>query len=190
VNLRRTLALGAAGLAATVTLSACGFDYPTDRINNLTSGANDRNGTVEVLNAAVVAQKAGAGTFVAGFANNNQTQAVRVTGMTSNSSSVSSVHVKPFEIPPNGFVNLADHGGAAVSGTFALGDFVNITVSYDNGETSSVGVPVVRDSGQWSGLYAATSSPSPTAPTSGPTGGQSGGPTASGSPASPTASGS
>ena len=65
MNLRRALALGTAGLAATAALSACGFNYPTDRINNLVAGVDDRSGTVEVLNAAVVSQSDNSGTFVA-----------------------------------------------------------------------------------------------------------------------------
>jgi hypothetical protein len=186
VNLRRTLALGTAGLAATLTLTACGFNYPTDRINNLTAGVNDRNGTVEVLNAAVVSKKDGSGTFVAGFANNDQTQTVRVTGMSSSSSNVTSVDARKFAIPPNGFVNLADSGGVLVTGTFVRGDFINMQISYDNGETTSIGVPVVDDSGQWAGLDTARPSPTGTpSPTSSPSPG--GGPTATGSPASPTA---
>ena len=51
VNLRRTLATVAASLALVSALAACGFNYPTDRINNITAGANDRDGTVNVLNA-------------------------------------------------------------------------------------------------------------------------------------------
>jgi hypothetical protein len=186
VNLRRTLALGTAGLAATLTLTACGFNYPTDKINNLTAGVNDRNGTVEVLNAVVVSKKDGRGTFVAGFANNNQTQQVQVTGMSSSSSKVTSVDAKKFGIPPNGFVNLADSGGVLVTGTFVRGDFINMTITYDNGETTSIGVPVVDDSGQWAGLD--TARPSPTgkpSPTTSPSPG--GAPTATGSPASPAA---
>ena len=147
MNVRRTLALGLAGLTTTAALSACGFNYPTDRINNLTAGVNDRNGTVEVLNAVVVSKKDGSGTFVAGFANNDQTQQVQVTGMSSTSSTVTSVEAKKFGIPPNGFVNLANGGGVLVTGTFTRGDFVNMTITYDNGETTSIGVPVVDDSG-------------------------------------------
>jgi hypothetical protein len=187
VNLRRTLALGTAGLAATLTLTACGFNYPTEQINNLTSGANDRSGTVDVLNAAIVSKKDGSGTFIAGFANNDVTKAVRVTDI-SGGTSVTQVSLTPFSIKPNGFVNLATKGGVPFSGTFKLGQFLRVTITYDNGETSALDVPVVADSGQWAGLDRATpsptGSPSPTSPTSPAS------PTATGSPASPTATGS
>jgi hypothetical protein len=189
VNLRRTFALGTAGLAATLMLTACGFNYPTDRINNLTSGVNDRSGTVDVLNAAIVSKKDGQGTFIAGFANQDISKAVKVTGMNGNQS-VTQVSFKPFTIKPNGFVNLASKGGIPMFGTFKLGQFVGVTINYDNGETSSLSVPVVDDSGQWAGLDIATPSPtsSPTAPASPASGSKA--PKATGSPASPTASGS
>ena len=70
MNLRRTLATVAASLALVSALAACGFNYPTDRINNITAGANDRDGTVNVLNAAIVSKAADLGTFVATFVNN------------------------------------------------------------------------------------------------------------------------
>jgi hypothetical protein len=35
VNLRRTLATVAASLALISAVAACGFNYPTDRINNV-----------------------------------------------------------------------------------------------------------------------------------------------------------
>ena len=49
------------------------------------------------------------------------------------------------------------------------GQFVNISLTFDNGQTSDLTVPVVNDDGQWAGLD--TASPSPTeasSPTSSP----------------------
>ena len=65
-------------------------------------------------------------------------------------------------------VDLSDQGGISVQGTFSLGQFVTLTIAYDNGETSTLAVPVVADDGQWAGLDQATPSPteSPSASTS------------------------
>jgi hypothetical protein len=167
VNLRRTLATVAASLALVSALAACGFNYPTDRINNITAGANDRDGTVTVLNAAIVSKEANLGSFVATFVNTSQTQQVSVTSITGDGTAVGQVPVAPFPINPNGLVNLAAEGGITIQGTFSLGQFVTLSIAYDNGETSTLSVPVVADDGQWAGLDQATATPteSPSAST-------------------------
>jgi hypothetical protein len=160
VNLRRPLALGAAGLAATAALSACGFDYPTDRINNLTAGVNDRDGTVDILNAVVVAKEANSGTFVATFVNGSPTKAISLQSASGDNTAISSVDTTPFTLQPNTLRNLAAKKGMPVSGTFSLGQFVNISFQFDDGETANLSVPVVADDGQWAGLDIATPSAS------------------------------
>lgn len=169
MNLRRSLALGAAGLAATATLSACGFDYPTDRINNLTAGVDYRNGTVDILNAAIVAKQANSGTFVATFVNSSPTKTISLQSASGDNTAISTVDARPFSLQPNTLRNLAAKKGIPVSGSFSLGQFVTISFQFDDGETASLDVPVVADDGQWAGLDVAT-------------------PSASGSPASPSAS--
>ena len=167
VNLRRTLATVAASLALASALAACGFNYPTDRINNITAGANDRDGTVNVLNAAIVSKDADLGTFVATFVNTSQTQTVSVTSITGDGTAVGQVSVQPFPINPQGLVSLSANGGITVQGTFSLGENVTLSIAFDNGETSTLQVPVVADDGQWAGLDQATPSPtqSPSAST-------------------------
>jgi hypothetical protein len=152
VKLRRTLALGTIGLLGSVILGACGFSYATDRINNLTAGANYRDGTVDVLNAAIVSGKPNAGTFIAGFANNDESQTISLTGMSGDGTAVGQVNTQPFPINPNGYVNLAAEGGITVNGTFTAGQVVTLTLSFDDGESATLDVPVVTDSGQWAGL--------------------------------------
>ena len=161
MNLRRSLALGAAGLAAIATLTACGFDYPTDRVNNPVSGVDYRDGTVDILNAVVVAQQADSGTFVATFVNNSPTKTIGLQSATGDNTAISSVDAPTFSLQPNSLLNLATKKqGIPVSGTFALGQFVPISFTFDDGETADLQVPVVADDGQWAGLY---SSPPPTA---------------------------
>jgi hypothetical protein len=176
VNLRRSLALGAAGLAAMTALSACGFNYPTDKINNLTAGVDYRDGSVEILNAVVVAQQANTGTFVATFVN-GATKPVSLQTASGDNATISHVDAKPFTLQPGTLRNLAAVDGIPVSGTFALGQFVTLTFQFDDGESANLSVPVVADDGQWAGLDTATSSPSST-------------PSDSTSPSSPSTSGS
>jgi hypothetical protein len=177
VNVRRILALGAAGLAATVALSACGFDYPTDRINNPTAGVNYRDGTVDILNAVVVARAANSGTFVATFVNGSPSDAVTLQSASGDNTALANVSATPFTLQPGTLRNLAATSGIPVSGTFALGQFVTISFQFDDGETANMSVPVVANDGQWAGLDTA-----PPAPTTTPSGSDTTSPTAPASP--------
>lgn len=161
VNLRRTLALGLAGLTATAALTGCGFNYPTDKINDVTSGANDRDGTVNILNAVIVSKEANSGTFIATFVNNNPTDAIALQSVSGDNTAVGQVNLsEPLSVPPNGMVSLASTGGLPLDGTFALGQFVTLSFQFDDGTTTSLDVPVVLDDGQWAGLDVSTPSPS------------------------------
>lgn len=160
MNVRRTLALGAAGLVATATLTACGFNYPTDRINNITAGVSYRDGSVDILNAAVVAKEADGGTFVATFVNSSTSKTISLQSVSGDNTAISNVQPTTFSLAPGALRNLATDGGIPVSGTFALGQFVNITFTFDDGETVNLSVPVVSDNEQWTGLDTYTPSPS------------------------------
>jgi hypothetical protein len=76
---------------------------------------------------------------------------------------VTQVDVRPLTIKPKGLVNLADEGGYAVSGTFAVGDFVHLTLQFGDGTSAGMDVPVVADTGEWAGLDTATPAASPSA---------------------------
>jgi hypothetical protein len=160
VNLRRSLALGAAGLAVMSALTACGFSYPTDRINTITSGVNYRNGTVYILNAVVVAKQANSGTFVATFVNGSTTTAISLQSASGDNTAITKVDAPTFTMQPGTLHNLANDRGFPVSGTFALGQLVNISFTFDDGETANLSVPVVIDDGQWAGLDISTPAPS------------------------------
>ena len=163
MNLRRTFALGAVGLLASGILGACGFNYATDRVNSITAAANYRDGTVDVLNAAIVSRVSNAGTFVAGFANSDQAKTITLTGISGDGTAVTTVDTSPMAIPANGYLNLTSQGGIPVTGTFAPGQYVSLTMTFDDGESATLNVPVFLDDGQgqWAGLD--TSTPSSTA---------------------------
>jgi len=159
VNLRRSLVLGVAGLAATATLTACGFDYPTDRPYEVNSAANYRDGTVDILNAAVVAEAPNAGTLVATFVNGSPTDTVSLQSVSGDNTAIGEVAAPSLTLAPNTVKNLATEGGIPVAGTFGSGQFVTLTFQFDDGETASMSVPVVGDEGQWAGWDTATPSP-------------------------------
>ncbi len=93
MNLRRSLAAGTVGLLAIAVLTACGFNYPTDRISNLTVGTDYRDGNVDVLNAVVVSTAGNGGTFVATLVNNTDSEQ-QLTGITG-TGKVAQVDVTP-----------------------------------------------------------------------------------------------
>ncbi len=160
-HVRRNLALTiAAVLFAVPSLASCGFNYATDREYTPANGANDQHGVVDVLNAVIVSQDEGSGTFLASFANGDPTTTIHLTSLDFGSNSTVEVaDFDPVEIKPRQAVNLADGQGIKVQGEFAKGDFVALTVVFDNGESASIKVPVVDATGQWEGMDNATGTP-------------------------------
>lgn len=153
----RPLATAAAVLAFAVPLSSCGFDYATDRDYTPGSGANNREGTVDILSAVVVSAAEGSGTFVASFANNDEEDEQSVTGVSGEEgATIEAADFEPVEIPPGGLVNLAEPPADIVlTGEFAAGDFVPLAVDFGNGERVTLNVPVVADdTGYWEGMDA------------------------------------
>ncbi len=55
---------------------------------------------------------------------------------------------EPVEVPGSGHVNLAtlaeDDEGLIVSGSFEAGDFVTVTFNFDNDQSISIDVPVMK----------------------------------------------
>ncbi|WP_134766840.1 hypothetical protein [Nocardioides sp. 1609] len=146
--------LAAGALLAAPALSSCGFDYATDRVNIISGGVNDRDGQVDVLGAVVVAGEDDRGLFVAGLVNNSTDDADAFTGISpaTTEAGVSPIEEvgTPVEIPAAGQVNLYDTGGVAVRGTFVAGDFVDVALTFDNGQVSTLQVPVVTPCHQYS----------------------------------------
>ena len=69
---RRKLATAIGALVLAVpALSACGFNYATDREYTPGNGPTTSDGVVDVLNAVIVADEDGSGTFIASLSNND-----------------------------------------------------------------------------------------------------------------------
>ena len=162
---RRNLALSIAALALALSgVAGCGFNYATDRSNTVSNGVSDQDGTVDVLNAAIVSGTEGSGTFIASLSNNSTTDTISLDSLESGSgSTVEVASFSPVEVKPRGLVNLADGQGVKVSGEFAAGEFVALSIGFDNGETADINVPVVRADDEYTGLDNGTGTPSPSA---------------------------
>lgn len=155
MQLRRSFALTAAALALTApALTSCGFDYATDRYYTPANGANNRDGDVDVLGAVIVSTAPGSGTFIASLSNNSTAEPASLTELAAgDGSDVTAADFEPVEIAPGALVNLADPpADLAVTGDLEAGDFVALTLTFDNGETTDVEVPVVPNSGDFEGL--------------------------------------
>ena len=167
MQIRRSLALTAGALVLAVpTLTSCGFDYATNRPYTPGEGVNSVDGeNVKVLNAVVVAGQPDSGTFVASLASSSD-ETMSFEGISgAGGATVEPDDFTAIEIPPRGLVNLAEEGGPALSGTFEAGDFLPLTLSFDNGDTLTVTVPVVPACEEYEDLD--ESSPSASASPSG-----------------------
>ena len=154
--MQHRLLVSAAVVALAAPLSSCGFDYATDREYSVNSAAENRDGVVDVLNAVVVSAAEGSGTFVASFSNNDDSDEQTFTAVAGQDSTVTAGEFEPVTIPAGSLVNLAEPPADIVlTGEFAAGDVVPLTVDFGNGERVSLNVPVVSDdTGYWEGMDA------------------------------------
>lgn len=136
-----------AALLLAPTLAACGFNAQTDQVYQPSTGVNDRDGSVDVLNALIVSGTDGSGTFAATLVNNDQDQSDELTGVTGEGVTAS---MEPVAVSAAGVVNLAESGDVSILGdAVKAGGWVSLTLTFANGDTSSVRVPVVTDTGDY-----------------------------------------
>lgn len=159
MQIRRTarsrVALATATLAlAAPVLTSCGFEYATDRVYTPGVGTNNRSGVVDVLAGAIVSAQPGSGTFIASLSNNSTEEAVALEQLagTGGEANLSFTSFSPIEVSPGGFVNLVDEQPIEVTGDLEAGEFVEVALVFDNGERVTLGVPVVEEEAEYSGL--------------------------------------
>jgi len=151
------LALAASGLLIAVpVLASCGFDYPTERVNTVGAGVTDREGDVDVAGTLLVAGQADSGTLI-GALSNNTDEAITLTSVTGGEKgTVKADEFEPIEVPGHGHVNLATLAaadeGITVAGDFDAGDFVTITLAFDDDQSISMEIPVMKPCFQYEGL--------------------------------------
>jgi len=151
------LALAAGGLLLAVpALSSCGFDYPTERVNTVGAGVTEREASVDVAGALIVAGQSDSGTLIGTLANNSEDDVSLTTLTGGDKGSIEADSFKPVVVPGRGHQNLAtlaDEGdGVTVTGDFDAGDFVTVTLDFDNDESVTVELPVVKPCYQYEGL--------------------------------------
>ena len=160
MHFRRNIALALTGLVlAAPALTACGFDYATDRLYTPAAGVNNTDATVDVLGAVIVSGQDDSGTFIASLSNNDPTEEATFESLAGASgNTIQAESFAPITIPGGGLVNRATDGGVPVTGTFTAGDFVPVTVSFGNGERATMKIPVVTNDGHYEGLDTSASS--------------------------------
>ncbi|TNM36557.1 hypothetical protein FHP29_20730 [Nocardioides albidus] len=161
-HLRRSALAGLLlAVVPAAALSACGFDYPTDRVNTIAAGVNDRSGDVDALGIRILATAQGEGRLIGSLANN-----LREDASLDEVSSADGVTAdfEPVEVAGRGTVNLATDTVVPVSGDFTAGDVVPLDLTFSDGTTLSLDVPVVKPCFQYTqvptDLPSASESPS------------------------------
>src|SRR4051812_34602958 len=188
---RRSLRLVAGALVlALPLLGSCGFNKATDEVYTPGAGTNDRTQDVDVLSAVIVAAQADSGTFIASLSNKEPKDDAELTSV-AGAGDWSDLTVEPsdlsIQIPARGFVNLVDEDPITVRGDFTPGQIVELTLTFQSGDSVTMDVPVVYACNYYEGLDSSASEPSESAsPTSSPSAGEvtsSASPSASTSPA-------
>ena len=154
---RLRIATAAAVLALPV-MSSCGsnFNAPTDQVYQPGLGTNDRSGSIDVLHALIVSGEDGTGTLVAALVNNdveNDDTLVGVAGAGDDGSIKVQAQGGPVEIAAGELYQLADKGSVSVrADQIQPGRFVELTFSFERGESVTVEVPVVARSGDYANV--------------------------------------
>ena len=150
MQLRRPLALMTGALVLSLGgLTSCGFDLATDQPYTPGEGTNARDGEVSVLSALVVAAQPNEGTLVLTLVNNSEQDAA-LNGAAGQDLDVG--EFEPIEVAPREMVNLANEGGIPVSGDFDAGQMLPLTLTFADGGTTELNVPVVTACDEHLGL--------------------------------------
>ena len=143
-RLRRKLTLAVATLGVVGALSSCGFDYATNRPNELVNAGFDITGPVKVTGVRIVSPSSGTGTLIATLATDDQTdtdEPIELESVTGDD--ITAGDFTPIEIGPHDLVNLATAGGIPVTGDFHAGSAFPVTLGFSNGEEVDVTAVVV-----------------------------------------------
>ncbi len=139
----RLTLLAAGALLASPLLAGCGFNYQTDQVNTISAGINDRDGSVDVLGAVVIAGQDDLGLFAATLSNDDLEEPVTLESLEP-TEQVQPLEVEAgIEVPAGGSVSLFQTGGIGVEGSFKAGDFVDVSLKFSNGQVSTLTVNVL-----------------------------------------------
>lgn len=143
--LRRRIAAAALVLAAPLA-AACGFNAQTDQQYQPAAGVNNHSGTVDILNAVLVSGTDGKGTLAVTLLNSSDKTDALVS-VTGSDVTAAQLHV---DLPAHQPQNLAEDGQIALTGApIKAGAWVRLTLGFQNGQSTSVNVPVVPAKGDF-----------------------------------------
>lgn len=137
-----------AALLLAPVLAACGFNEQTDQVYQAAVGVNDRSGEVDILNALIVSGVNGSGTFAGTLVNKDQANDDTLDSVTGPDVTAPEVSV---DIPAAGVAPLAKTGDVTLKGSsIKPGSFVELTLSFASGQSTTIKVPVVAATGDYS----------------------------------------
>ncbi len=161
---RRLVPTAALLVIGAPALASCGFDYQTNQVNTISMDVGDRGGTLDVIGVVLVSAQPGSGTLSATFVNQDPEQASGVESIAGTGEPVvDAPDLEPFEVAPLGRVTTLDEGGIAVEGDFVPGDFAPIAITFADGSTTELDVPVVSGCRQWEGVDTSAGATEPAA---------------------------
>jgi hypothetical protein len=136
-----------AALLLAPVLTACGFSEQTDQVYQAAVGPNFRNGDVDILNALIVSGQDGSGTFAGTLVNTKTTTDDRLDSVTGPGVVASR---RTVDIPAAGVARLAESGIVTLRGDgIKPGAYVQLTFVFNNGQTTTLKVPVVAAEGDY-----------------------------------------
>ncbi|MCX6399553.1 MAG: hypothetical protein NTX33_06465 [Propionibacteriales bacterium] len=137
---------------AAMTLSSCGFDYPTDRVNTIAAGENNRDHSVDALGIRVLATATGKGRLIGALSNNLKDDAA-LDAVTAPDGEATATF-EPVQVPARESVNLAADVVIPLTGSFTAGDVITLELAFSTGEVASLNVPVVKPCFQYTQIPA------------------------------------
>ena len=139
-----------AALLMAPALSACGFSAQTDQVYQAAVGPNYRSGDVDILNALIVSGQDGSGTFAGTLVNKNTTTDDRLDSVTG--PDIVAIR-RTVDVPAGGVARLAASGVLTLTGdVIKPGAYVDLTFAFNNGQTTTMKVPVVEASGDYASV--------------------------------------
>jgi len=147
-----------ASLLLAPVLTACGFSVQTDQVYQAAVGPNYRLGHVDILNALIVSGQDGTGTFAGTLVNKDNTADDRLDSVTGPDIVAAR---RTVDIPAGGVARLAESGVLTLTGDgIKPGAYVELTVAFSNGDSTTMKVPVVEAVGDYAGVprHSSTSS--------------------------------
>lgn len=149
---RRSVRLASATVLLAATLSACGFNPATDRVNTISHGVNDRDMDVDILGALFVSSVSGQGTFQGNLVNNTDTDNALSSITLGEGEGAEEILEDQVDIPAKEGVNLEETALKATSPELIAGRFITVNLTFDNGDQATMDVPVMAACYEFEGL--------------------------------------